>query len=121
MKMKKISVLALTLLMPVIALAQDDGRAPFTGLQVFIMRAGDIVEKLLVLVVAIALLAFMWGLAKFIFKANDTKENEAGKNLMKWGLVALFVMISVWGIIYFVQGELGIQGRNTPDGWWKSL
>lgn len=83
--------------------------AQFTGIQGLISRIGTIVEKLIILVAAIALLGFLWGLAKFIFKSGDEGAQEEGKNIMKWGLIALFVMMSVWGIIRWVQDDLGIQ------------
>ena len=40
---------------------------------------------------------------------------EEGKNIMKWGLIALFVMISVWGIIGFFQRALGIELNTTQN------
>jgi hypothetical protein len=32
---------------------------------------------------------------------------------MMWGLIGLFVMFSVWGIVKFAQGVFGIQGDNV--------
>lgn len=80
--------------------------------------ARDLVKSLIILVAGIALLAFFWGLAKFIFKAGDEKAQAEGKNIMKWGLIALFVMVSVWGIIGFFQDELGLNEANElPEGF----
>lgn len=71
-----------------------------------ITRFGQIVLSLIQIVGGLALLAFFWGLAKFIFKASDENGREEGKQIMKWGLVAIFVMFTLWGIIGFFQGEL---------------
>jgi hypothetical protein len=79
-----------------------------TGLRTLIDRVGVIVSDLILLMAGVALLAFFYGLAKFIFKAGDEKGIEEGKNIMLWGLVALFVLVSVWGIIAFFQRDLGI-------------
>lgn len=46
-----------------------------------------------------ALIYFFWGIAKFIFSAGDTTKVEEGKAVMLWGVVVLFVIASVWGII----------------------
>ena len=106
---KHIALFALTLV-PFIASAQ------LTRTEDLILAVMNIVEYLVVLVVAIALLVFMWGLAKFIFKVGgDEGAIEDGKNLMKWGLIALFVMLSVWGIIRFFQGELGLTNNSPID------
>lgn len=63
----------------------------------------DLLNQAIVVVVALALLFFFWGLANFILYASDDKKREEGKNIMIWGIVALFVMISVWGIVAVLQ------------------
>lgn len=61
-----------------------------------------------------ALLFFFWGLAKFIFNAGDAKGNQEGRQLMLWGVVALFVLLSVWGLVRFVQETLlGIETNTS--------
>lgn len=77
-----------------------------------------IVSSLITLAGAVALLAFFWGLAKFIFRiGGDEKAVTEGKNIMKWGLIALFVLVSVWGIIGFFQKELGLkETKSAQDG-----
>lgn len=111
--MKKIqkSLLLALLFIPQIILAQpvtqSDGNLSRTrGL---IDSFSQIVDLLIILAAGVALLAFFWGLAKFIFRsAGDEKAVEEGKRLMIWGVIALFVMVSVWGIVRFVQKELGL-------------
>ncbi len=57
----------------------------------------------------LALLVFFWGIAVFIFRGDSEGNKERGRNIMIWGVIALFVMISVWGIIDLVQRDLGID------------
>ena len=62
-----------------------------------------------------ALLAFFWGLAKYIFHSNDEEKKAEGKNIMIWGIVALFVMASVWGIVKFIgDAVLGGTSYSAP-------
>ncbi|MEK7634941.1 MAG: hypothetical protein AAB446_00705 [Patescibacteria group bacterium] len=72
-----------------------------------------IVSNILVpLVFTSALLFFFYGVAKYIWSAGDKEES---KKIMIWGIVALFVMSSVWGIVYFIRGELGLtDDSNIP-------
>lgn len=89
--------------------------AAFGGLRGLIDDFKGLVDLVIPIVVSIALLAFFWGLVKFIAKASDEKSHEEGKNIMKWGLIALFVMVSVWGIVNFIQRNLGLPETNgTP-------
>ena len=57
-----------------------------------------------------AVVVFFYGLVKFILaKSNGTTgEIKTGQSFMAWGLLALFVMFSVWGIISFFGKSLGI-------------
>ena len=60
------------------------------------------------IITGIALLVFFWGLIKFIASAGDTEKRKDGKQFMVWGVVALFVMFAIWGIIAFINTSLGL-------------
>lgn len=62
---------------------------------------------------SLAVLFFFWGIAKFILAAGDEKKIDEGKRMMFWGVIALFVMASIGGIISLLQGTLGVPGTNT--------
>lgn len=59
--------------------------------------------------VALALLVFFKGLIAFIAKSGDAKNHAEGRSLMIWGLVALFVMVSVFGILRFARTDIGFR------------
>jgi hypothetical protein len=84
-------------------------------MKALIQAVGGLINDLIGLVIALALLAFFWGLAKFIFHiGGDEKAVEEGKRIMKWGLIALFILVSVWGIVGFAQRELGLPDTTLP-------
>jgi len=70
----------------------------------------EIVRSLGVLVVALAMLFFFWGTAQFILKFDD-KTKEEGKTKMLWGIVALFVIFSIYGILSVIGDTLDIPLR----------
>ena len=74
-----------------------------------------IVRSLATLFATAAMVAFFFGIVQFIWGSREGKPEvmSKGKNFMVWGLVALFVMFSVWGIINYAQRIFGIQGQNT--------
>jgi SNF family Na+-dependent transporter len=76
--------------------------------------AKDIVTTTLVpLAFILALLFFFWGIAKYIWSAGN--EKEEGKKIMYWGVIALFVMSCVWGIVTFISDELGLNSPNSTN------
>ncbi|MFC1731324.1 hypothetical protein ACFL6I_13470 [candidate division KSB1 bacterium] len=50
-------------------------------------------------IIALAVLGFFWGVTKYMFSAQDSTKLEEGKKVMIWGIIALFVMVSIWGIL----------------------
>lgn len=104
--MKKFIIAALAVA-PALASAQALG-----NLETLLRSVGRLVDIALPIVVALALLAFFWGLARFIFGGAESKEE--GKSLMIWGIVALFIMISVWGIIRFIGNAIGVNPEASP-------
>jgi len=107
--MKKYASITILILFPLTALAALEKTNDL------IKAVGGIVAQLIIIAGGLALLVFLWGLVQFIFKAGDPEANKEGKNLMKWGLIALFVMVSVWGITAFIQRGLGLPVTSTTQ------
>ena len=69
----------------------------------------EIIQVIVPILYALALLVFIWGLVKFIFRVggDSDKALAAGKKLMTWGLLALFIMVSIWGILALFYDDFG--------------
>jgi len=107
--MKRFSIIAVIALalVPVVALAQ------LTEVEGIVGSIGRIVNLLLPIVFAIGLLVFFWGLAKYILAAGDPAKASEGKSIMIWGVIALFVMAAIWGLVRFIGESLGISTTDT--------
>ena len=69
----------------------------------FVKKILDIINNSIVpLILALALLVFLWGVFKY-FIADSSKAKEEGRNLLVWGLLSFFVMLTVWGIVLAVK------------------
>ena len=76
--------------------------------------AQTVVTLLGPIMITLALLAFFWFLIKFIWLAHDNPDEQAkAKKGMFYGILGLFVMVSIWGIIAFIQYTLGIDPSMT--------
>lgn len=66
---------------------------------------------------AIAFIVFLWGaFDTFILGASSEDVKEKGKNLMLWGLIGFFVMVSVWGLVNILTGTFGFGNNTGPSG-----
>ena len=59
---------------------------------------------------ALAVVMFIWGVVKyFIINADEEKKRAEGKQFMVWGIIALAVMLSVWGLVGVLKTTFGIN------------
>src|SRR4051812_20025390 len=78
--------------------------------------AVSLVLAVLPIVIGLILLSFAFGIAKFIFKAGDTKAQTEGKDFIKWSIIALFVAFSLYGILTFLYRQFGFQESGHSFG-----
>ncbi len=69
--------------------------------------ATEIFSPLYQLIVAIAFLYFLYGVAKFIYDMKNPQEKNTGKQHLLWGLIGLFIIFSVGGILSMFEGIFG--------------
>ena len=72
------------------------------GINIYVIR------PLLVLLFAIAILLFFWGLAQFILNAGSEDGRSIGKKHMLWSIVGLLIMFGVYGIVVMLTNTFGI-------------
>lgn len=75
----------------------------------------NIVNPLIYFLFAIALLYFLYGVFVFILNADDESKRDTGKKHMLWGIVGLFIMVSVYGILGLIIGTMGVSSDNIPN------
>lgn len=62
---------------------------------------------------AVAVVYFLYGLVKFIMGAGDEDKVKEGKGIMIWGIIALLVMVSVYGILAFLSSSIGLDRAGS--------
>ena len=106
---KGLSFIAL-LSLPLVSFAQGLNLSPVKQL---ISSLSVVVGMLVPLLLTLALVVFFWGLVRYLWGGGSKPDIEGAKKLMRWGLLTLFVMVSVWGIIELMQRALDINENAT--------
>ena len=107
--MKKIIFPVATFALPVVALAATVNSV--------INQVQDILNLVIPILITLAVIYFFWGLANYILGAGDEGKREEGRNIMIWGIIALFVMVSVWGLIGLIGSTFGITPGQSGAGY----
>lgn len=67
-----------------------------------------IINPIIILAFAVALLVFFWGIFQFISSQAVDDERNEGKKKIFYGLFGMFIMISAYGLVRLVLGTFGI-------------
>lgn len=108
-------------LLPLIAGAQtapsSNGQITGNNLGTFLSSIIGFINSFVIpFIWAIAFVVFIWGIFQyFIAGGADEEKRSQGKQLMVWGVVAFFVMSSVWGIVNVLTGTFQFGNSNTPN------
>ncbi len=108
--MKKILYLsAPTFFFPFVAFAQTDVSDLFNIVI-------DIFDVIIPILITLALIYFLWGVARYVMAQGDESAQSEARAMMIHGVIALFVIISVWGLVAVLNATFGIQAGGGPGG-----
>jgi hypothetical protein len=80
-------------------------------MQLFLSLLGTFMS----LLYAAAFVAFFWGLVQYILNTEDSKKREQANSWMVWSVVALFVMVALWGIVGLLTRTFGLTPSVIPQ------
>jgi len=101
-----------------LAVAAVPASAHAAKLQDVVATIGQLLDSFIPIFITLAILAFFWGLILYLSEAAEKKTE--GIQIMFYGLLALFVMVSIWGIIgllrstFNVTDNRGIRPTQVP-------
>ena len=65
-----------------------------------------IINTIIPVLATLALVIFLWSGVRYIMTAEETKGKGPQRDALLWGLIALFVLFSIWGILGILQNTL---------------
>jgi len=57
------------------------------------------VNAIVPVLVGLGVVLFLWGVLKTMTSTEDAKGKQEGKKVMIYGIISLFIIISLWGIL----------------------
>lgn len=105
--MKKIISIVSLYAFPALAFAAvTDASSLFT-------LANNTLKSVLPIIISIAVIYFVYNAFAYMIAADEEKKAEA-KSKMIYGIIALFVMVSVWGLVNVLSGTFGFTKTDAP-------
>ena len=94
---------------PLVALAQTPG-----NFREFAALVINIINILIPLVFGLTFLMFLVGVSWYIFSPGSEDNIKKGRQVMVWGIVILFVMLSIWGLVNLLANSFFARGERAP-------
>ena len=71
-------------------------------------------DSVIPLIFALATVMFVWGVVQFVINSDEEAKKEKGKQFMLWGIIALAVMVSVWGLVKILGDTFNVNTTVLP-------
>lgn len=77
----------------------------------------DFLNNLAPFIVGLTLLYFIFGVFRLVQSGNETAR-EQGRSIIGFGIVGLFIMVSVWGLVNIISNSVGFgpDASRAPQG-----
>ncbi|MFW5871704.1 MAG: hypothetical protein ACOCUT_01220 [bacterium] len=59
------------------------------------------------LIIALGVVSFLYGIVLYISRAGDEGKRKEGIKYIMYGIIGLFVMVSVWALVAVLSGTIG--------------
>lgn len=80
--------------------------------QSFMDRINEVILfPLITLLLAIALVVFLFGAFQYVLGANNPTARAEGSKHILWGIIGMVVMVSAWTILYIAAGTFGVESE----------
>lgn len=72
----------------------------------------NIVDAVIPFIIGLGILVLIYGIFNFISSAGDEEARAGAKQLIIWGVIGIFVMVSVWGLVNILMGTFFKDGST---------
>lgn len=100
--------------MPALAFAQTT-ITPQQGLFGLVSFANSLLNAVVVLLISLAVVMIFWYSVQTIRTAGDPKARKESINGLIYSVAALAVMVSIWGLVRFLQATLGVNNSAAAQ------
>jgi len=75
-------------------------------------QASGLLSNLITLLFGIAVIWFIWNVIRYSMSSEDEGKKKAREQMIH-GIIAIAVMVSIWGIVALLRNAFGTDSNNT--------
>lgn len=70
-----------------------------------------LIKSVVPLLFSLATVGFIWGVIIYFINPENEEKRSQGKSYILWGLIGLFVMVSIWGLVNIFSSTFNMNNR----------
>lgn len=71
-----------------------------------------LLSNIVIFLIGLAVVWFIWNVIRYAM-AEDEGGKEKAKQQMIWGIIAIAVTVSIWGLVNLLRTAVGVDGNNS--------
>ena len=84
-------------------------------LYALIEKIDGILRTIIVIMFPLATAFFLWGVIQYISSSNDEKKLKDARQKIIYGVIGLFMMVAVWGIVRAIVTSFGLDENPSVN------
>ncbi len=92
----------------VIAAVGPAASADITPIKKILTNILSLLTVTVQILITLAFVVFGWGIVKLIINAGNPQKVKDAKKILLWGIVGIFILASLFGIVTFIKTYTGI-------------
>ncbi|MDO8523223.1 MAG: hypothetical protein Q7S12_02995 [bacterium] len=73
-----------------------------------------ILNLIIPILMILATVVFLWGVITYITAGGDEEKAATGRAYIIWGLIGLFAMVAIWGLVLALVSTFQVGGQGIP-------
>ena len=75
----------------------------------------NILNQIVPILIGLAVFVILWGIFTYITKAGEEEKRAEAKKFILYGIIGVFIMLSLWGLVGILVNTFSISQQLTPE------
>jgi len=93
-----------------------DNNGEITSIQGLLSRINALLNTIVPFIVGLAVFVIIWGVFQYVTRAGDEEKRAEAKLFVVWGVVFVFIMVSIWGLVNILVNTFELRKSPVPVG-----
>ena len=89
--------------------------APVTDANSLVLKTQSFIYVAIWALVSLGVLFVIWNAVRSIIHADDAEKRKTYQAAIIWGIVGLFAILSIWGLVTILQNTFGTNNYVAPS------